>query len=1310
MFRLFVFSGVLVVIALFTALVAPYFIDWTAYKQDFERQASQVFGQPVTVGGNANVRILPLPSVTFGDLSVGETRSGEPLMTVEQFSANVELAPLLSGEIRIVDMSLNRPHFNIEVDDSGRIAWTQRRELLVDPGQVKLDKLAVRGASFILSGLANGSTITGDRIDADISAQSLIGPWRIDGSGEISGSATEFSIATGRLTEAGTVRLRIAASREDQPYQLKADGPVSLDEDVLAWQGEFEITPLGENGDSGLRGVAASRTGLPVWTKGKYRLVPARLDLSELELEIGSREDPFVLSGQGTADLRGQNGFRLQLDGRQIDVARIAQMRGSENGVSTLEERIALVRGILDEVPIPAINGVLDFEIPAIVSGDTMLREISTVVQPDGKRWKVRRLKATLPGSTVLEFSGSVGTGDDFGIDGNLLVASRQPSGLAAWLAGKASPHIRRIKRAGLSGDIRATPSQLDLQNLEIRLDDHLITGRINRLAPVEKLDGTPGNPAILVQLSGDAIQLDDLRALYLLTGQEDLTVGSHDLDVAMKADRLTAYSLTAEEVDLEFQVRDGKLSVSRLNAGQFLGARFESTGQIKDLLSDASGNLRIAVSADSLARLASEAVTRLGEQPVLSDMARNPSLTSDSELVLEIDAGGTTGKGIASKNRYVVKGIAGGTEFEMHGGFDGGLNTLARDGFALSLKATNTESSKLLLQAGLGRYGFTPLIGGLSGPLRVNLDMVGSTEKGYSTALVASASGTALNLQGIYYPAQEEHANYQFDLTFGTQDLAPIVTAFGHVLPGLNSLAGDVVPFSLAGKLARTDGQSHMLEISGGQIGGNRMAGKLAFMPAQRGVLAHGGSEGQADIGGQGGATRIEGNLDLDHFSLPAVLSGVFGVPRDGELALDGTLWPEAEFSGPVLPAGSGEIRLSSKSADLGIGGKATSLQSVVKFSTSGMEFNEAKAGWAGGALAGSLSLTGGEGLGLRMQIKAEDVDLSKLAAIYDVPLEVAGRVRFSGGFDGIGKTAQAIAGSLGGEGVLSVTGGKVQGIRQQGLAAVLEAADVEGFEISPQAVHGLVRAAFLSGETQFSLADAPFSVSRGMLQMRNIVPQTAAKPLPSLNLALNVADGTGMAALTMAPDAGVETLEGASTEFSLVVEGPVSAPSLEVTTAPLEGFLSLRAFEREQRRVEILQSAVLERQRLRQDILRSETRQRFLAAKLEEQRRREEEERERIRLEKEREAERLRQQEAERQRKLEEQRKAEEAARLAAEEAARAEQKRLAAEQAAAQQAKQARETEIKKGIKALPLPPPQTPSDLFKNIEKLFKPNTQ
>ena len=43
--RLFVFFGGLLVLALSAALVAPYFIDWTGYRTDFEREASAILGR-----------------------------------------------------------------------------------------------------------------------------------------------------------------------------------------------------------------------------------------------------------------------------------------------------------------------------------------------------------------------------------------------------------------------------------------------------------------------------------------------------------------------------------------------------------------------------------------------------------------------------------------------------------------------------------------------------------------------------------------------------------------------------------------------------------------------------------------------------------------------------------------------------------------------------------------------------------------------------------------------------------------------------------------------------------------------------------------------------------------------------------------------------------------------------------------------------------------------------------------------------------------------------------------------------------------
>ena len=45
--RLFVIIGGLISLALITALVAPYFIDWTDYRDRFEREATRILGQPV---------------------------------------------------------------------------------------------------------------------------------------------------------------------------------------------------------------------------------------------------------------------------------------------------------------------------------------------------------------------------------------------------------------------------------------------------------------------------------------------------------------------------------------------------------------------------------------------------------------------------------------------------------------------------------------------------------------------------------------------------------------------------------------------------------------------------------------------------------------------------------------------------------------------------------------------------------------------------------------------------------------------------------------------------------------------------------------------------------------------------------------------------------------------------------------------------------------------------------------------------------------------------------------------------------------
>ena len=78
--RLFAFLGGLLVLALIAALVAPPYIDWNQFKARFETEASLALGLPVKVKGQASARLLPLPSVTFTELEIGDEDSEKPLL------------------------------------------------------------------------------------------------------------------------------------------------------------------------------------------------------------------------------------------------------------------------------------------------------------------------------------------------------------------------------------------------------------------------------------------------------------------------------------------------------------------------------------------------------------------------------------------------------------------------------------------------------------------------------------------------------------------------------------------------------------------------------------------------------------------------------------------------------------------------------------------------------------------------------------------------------------------------------------------------------------------------------------------------------------------------------------------------------------------------------------------------------------------------------------------------------------------------------------------------------------------------------
>ena len=497
--RLFVIVGGLFVLALTAALVAPYFIDWSGYRTEFEREASAILGRSVTVKGDATARILPFPSVTFADVTVGGGPGGEPAMTVEEFSMDAELAPFMRGEFLIFDMRLVRPKMNVSVDADGKVDWAMRPSSPFDPAQIAIEKLTITEGQVRIRHAASGRDHLITEINAEVSAKSLDGPWRADGSLRLDGMLTAIGLSTGKVDEKGALRLRIKADPAIYPIAIETDGDVTLE------QRRGEICGHAASG-SARRGQGGGRRGgrtgkpakaeLPAWrVRGAFALDHARFALDQFRFETGPADDPYTADGKAFVELDANPRFSVTATGAQVrfDDAVVA---AKDPAGLTLQDRVSAIRAALLDLPKPSIPGSIDVDLPAVVAGDTTIRDVKMQAEPAADGWQVKALSASLPGRTTLEASGLLKTGEnDFGFGGSLLVAVGQPSGFAAWLSKDVDEAIRRLPAAGFKATVDLTTERQLFSDLE------LILGKAKFRGEIENNDPDDANPSMRVAL-----------------------------------------------------------------------------------------------------------------------------------------------------------------------------------------------------------------------------------------------------------------------------------------------------------------------------------------------------------------------------------------------------------------------------------------------------------------------------------------------------------------------------------------------------------------------------------------------------------------------------------------------------------------------------------------------------------------------------------------------------------------------------------------------------------------------------------------
>lgn len=1209
----------MIVLALSIALVGPFFVDWTSYRADFEREASRILGREVTVEGEASARFLPFPSVTFADVSVAGGPGGEPAMRVDTFSMDAELAPFLRGEILIFDMRLVRPIMTVELDEAGGLDWIER------PGDdaarlITFENISVEDGELRLFHRKSGRLHRISNLDARISAQTLAGPWRLDGTGAIDGVQTSIGLSTGTY-ENDAIRVRLRAAPFGSPFHVETDGSAQVLDGKAAYSGQFRAELVSNEPENGTApAVSAHRL------TGKFDLDHDALDIPEFTYQTGPVENPYIASGRGELDFGAEPRFHIAADGAQIRLD-----EGVEPGMASLETRLAGIERLLAALPKPAIPGNVEVSLPALVAGDTTIRDLSLDAEPSETGWKINTLRALLPGRSTIEARGDLAAQNGLEFQGELLVAVNQPSGFATWLARDVDDAIRRLPPGGFSADVALSRERQSFRNLELALGGAVFRGELDSATPAEM------RPSLRIALDGDRLDLPAMRAFASLFVDESGTarLEDRDVDIDLKAGPVMLGGLEAGTLDTAVRLREGQIEVDRLAISDLAGTNVSATASLHGLGETPTGHVDASVIAVDLAPLVDALATRFPDNAALAQLsaraAAYPGLFEDAELDVVASAVEGEGGAVSANGRF------GGTGLQLtltSPRTDGPIANLPLD---LNLSLKNDEPAALYALAGLPGL---PL--GFVGPAELTARMAGELSRGAETALGLRGDGLDASFDGTL---QVEGGDPVVDGTIAldADDLSGWLATAGVSLPGMT--AG--LPFDLRAGIDVEDGLVVLSDLSG-----------TALDQALNGDL---------NLEMRDGRPHLAGALALPDIDLGWLASLVVGEAALADGAVPFAATPSDVFSANIaMRAGRAEIgpeTLSDMSAEL-------------RYGPDGLRLNDLTGRFAGGELEGFAELSNNGGTGLFQ---------AQLALAGGSVADALNQPALTGDFDlsavasSNGRTLDTLMSALSGTVSLDVPQVAISGLDDGAFAALVAEADRIGRDINEAATQGFAPQIIGQGVFEAQLGEIALSMAGGQLRAPPIRLDGATADV-SADLRADLTRGSVAVDALVTYDPGDEQLVGSTPAVRILVDGPPSAPDIRFDTQPLAQFLTQRALEIEQARVEAMQASLLEAQRLRRE-------NRYFAA-LEQDRLQRAEERRREEAEAflRAEAARIAREAAE-----EERRRAEEAER-AAEEAARAEEEAARQAQEEAERRLEEAERVRRAAEEAAPEPEPE------------------
>ena len=119
--KLLLSLGILVAVAVLGGVAILVLVDVNSYKPRIESAVSDALGMEFRIGGKAHLRLLPSPSIVLSDVRL--RNRGTDLAAAETLRMGVRLRPLLSRQVVITKLALEKPVIRIEKGIDGKFNY-----------------------------------------------------------------------------------------------------------------------------------------------------------------------------------------------------------------------------------------------------------------------------------------------------------------------------------------------------------------------------------------------------------------------------------------------------------------------------------------------------------------------------------------------------------------------------------------------------------------------------------------------------------------------------------------------------------------------------------------------------------------------------------------------------------------------------------------------------------------------------------------------------------------------------------------------------------------------------------------------------------------------------------------------------------------------------------------------------------------------------------------------------------------------------------------------------------------------------------